>query len=294
MISTPESGIDSIAITYALLDPIMTVARPIAAFFTATFAGVWENLYSDPNKTASPSPDLSCTVDNCCDGLNCPPEDHSRHHSIGDKIRKGLNFALFELWEDMAGWFFLGLLLAGLITAVIPDDLIGKHLGGGIQSMLIMLVCGIPLYICATASTPIAAALILKGLSPGAALVFLIAGPATNLISLTVLLGTLGKRATTIYLISIAFLSVVLGLALDQIYASFDISAKATVGHSAEFMPFWAELMGAILLLVLAIKPIYRSIMKRIRPENAGQPNISIDDGFSKETPDSIPCAGPG
>ena len=279
----------------------MTVARPVAAFITAAFAGVWENLYSARKKIKSPSPDLSCPVDGCCDGLDCPPEKHRLHHPMGDKIRGGLRFALFELWDDLAGWFIIGLLLAGVITAVIPEDLIGKHLGGGLESMLIMLLCGIPLYICATASTPIAAALILKGLSPGAALVFLIAGPATNLISLTVLLGVLGKRATSIYLVSIAGLSVILGLALDHIYTVFHISAKATVGHSSEFMPYWAEFMGAILLLLLSIKPIYKRVMKRIRPENTGQshmdtnifPMIPINGSLDKERSDATSCAGP-
>jgi len=200
MISTPESGVDSIAITFALLDPIMTVARPVVAFLTAAVAGFTENLFSSGNKFSPPPADLTCLVDGCCDGIDCPPEEHSRHHTFAGKIRAGLSFSLTELWNDLAGWFLLGLLLAGLITTIVPEEMIGRHLGGGIQSMLIMLGVGIPLYICATASTPIAAALILKGVSPGAALVFLIAGPATNVTTLTVLFGILGKRATAIYL----------------------------------------------------------------------------------------------
>ena len=177
------------------------------------------------------------------------------------KFRAGLYYALTELWSDMAGWFLIGLILAGLITAVIPEEMLGNNLGGGMQSMLIMLVVGIPLYICATASTPIAAALILKGVSPGAALVFLLAGPATNVTSLTVLLGILGKRATAIYIASIAIMAVLFGLALDQIYASFGISAQAVIGQAVEIMPVWLEWAGAIILLFLSVKPISRSIM---------------------------------
>ncbi len=127
MISTPESGVDSMAITYALLDPIMTIARPVVSFFTAAFAGVTENLFSSRKKDSSPSPDLTCPVDGCCDGIDCPTDEHSQHHTFIEKIRSALNFALTELWGDMAGWFFLGLLLAGLITAVIPDEMIGRH-----------------------------------------------------------------------------------------------------------------------------------------------------------------------
>ncbi len=153
-------------------------------------------------------PDLSCPVDNCCDGVDCLPEVHRGHHTFFDKLKAGFRYALFELWGDIAPWFLLGLLLAGVITALIPSDLMTRYLGGGLPAMLIMLAVGIPLYICATASTPIAAALILKGVSPGAALVFLLTGPATNVTSLTVLFGLLGKRATAIYLASIAVVSV--------------------------------------------------------------------------------------
>jgi hypothetical protein len=139
--------------------------------------------------------------------------------------------------------------------------------------MLIMLAVGIPLYICATASTPIAAALILKGVSPGAALVFLLAGPATNVTSLTVLFGLLGKRATAIYLTSIAVVSIAAGLALDQVYALLGISAKAVAGQAAEIIPLWAQVAGALALLAMSARPLYRtlhSLVGRLR----GQPRV--------------------
>ncbi|MEJ2222497.1 MAG: permease [Desulfobacterales bacterium] len=168
LISTPESGVDSISITYALLDPIMTVARPVVAFVTAAVAGITENLFGSNNPTSRITPDLSCPVDGCCDGQNCSPEEHRRHHSFWEKFSAGMRFAIGDLWEDLAGWFLIGLVLAGLITVLIPADMFSKYLGAGLPAMLIMLAVGIPLYICATASTPIAAALILKGVSPGA------------------------------------------------------------------------------------------------------------------------------
>ena len=292
MISTPESGADSIAITFALLDPIIAVARPVVAFFTAAVAGVAENLFSSGGKSSFPSHDLTCLVDGCCDGIDCPPEEHSQHHTFTEKIRAGLNFALTELWGDMAVWFFLGLLFAGLITAVIPEEIIGRNLGGGIQSMLIMLAVSIPLYICATASTPIAAAMILKGVSPGVALVFLIAGPATNVTSLTVLLGILGKRATTIYLVSIALMTVIFGLVLDQIYTFFGISAQAIIGQAAEIMPVWAEWTGAIILLFLSAKPIFGGIVTKLKPEN---PELHETEGdFHAENAETPACAKSG
>ena len=263
LISTPESGIDSIAITYALLDPIMTVARPVAAFITATAAGITENLVHYRKTRETVEPDLSCSVDACCDGQDCPPEAHALHHTLSEKIVAGFRFAFTEIWGDMAGWFLIGLVIAGAITAAIPEDLITRYLGGGLPAMLFMLAVGIPLYICATASTPIAAALILKGISPGAALVFLMAGPATNITSLTVLLGTLGKRATAIYLATIAVSSVLFGLAVDHLYIYLGFSARAVVGQAGEIIPPWAQWMGALILLALSVKPLWMRLKSR-------------------------------
>ena len=260
LISTPESGIDSIAITYALLDPVMTVARPVAAFVTAAAAGITENLISYNKGENQVEPDLSCPVDGCCDSQDCSPEEHLHHHTFSEKIMAGFRFAFTEVWADMAGWFLVGLVLAGLITAAIPEDLMTRYLGGGLPAMLLMLAVGIPLYICATASTPIAAALILKGISPGAALVFLMAGPATNITSLTVLMGTLGKRATAIYLCTIALSAVLFGLAVDQIYGYLGFSAQAVVGQAGEIIPSWAQWMGALIILAISVRPMWRRL----------------------------------
>lgn len=264
LISTPESGVDSISITWALMDPIMTVARPIAAFLSALVAGIFENLVNPPQPYMEEVVIESCRVDNCCDGSDCPPEQHSNHHSLVEKIVKGMHHAAFTLWSDIASWFFLGILLAGLITVIVPDKFIVDHFSGGISTMLLMLVFGIPLYICATASTPIAAAFILKGMSPGAALVFLLVGPATNITSLSVLTGLLGKRATILYLISISFVSISCGLVLDNFYKFFSISADAVVGHSFEIVPIWLQTCSALILLGLSARPLVATAKKMV------------------------------
>jgi uncharacterized membrane protein YraQ (UPF0718 family) len=290
LISTPESGVDSISITYALLDPVMTIARPLAAFVTAAVAGITENLFGTYNDTTRITPDLSCQVDGCCDGQNCSPEEHRQHHSFWEKLSAGMRFAIGDLWEDLAGWFLIGLVLAGLITVFIPPDMFSKYLGAGLPAMLIMLAVGIPLYICATASTPIAAALILKGVSPGAALVFLLAGPATNMASLTVLTGTLGKRATAIYLASIAVCAVLFGLIVDQVYASLGISAQAVVGQASEIVPEWAGLLGAIAILGMSVKPVWSAIRARFKP--AG-PQEEIEHELKQTQPEPLSNCGP-
>jgi len=256
LISTPESGVDSIAISYALLDPIMTVARPLVAFITALVAGITENTMNPPKPAHEINGTLNCPVDSCCDGEDCPPEEHSNHHNFYERALAGMRYAFGELWEDLAGWFLVGLVLAGVIAAVVPEELLGAALGGGIGAMLLMLVVGVPLYICATASTPIAAALILKGVSPGAALVFLLVGPATNVASVSVLLGLLGRRATAVYLAAIASVSVIAGLALDLIYKGLGIDAGAVMGQAGEIVPGWLQLLGAMILIGLSIKPM--------------------------------------
>jgi hypothetical protein len=269
LISTPESGVDSIAVTYALLDPILTIARPVAAFTTAFVAGVIENLFSYRSAKSEIPLHQPCPVDGCCDGTDCAPQAHKNHHRFGEKLRSGVRYAVSELWADIAGWFFIGLLLAGAITAIIPEEAIGRTVGSGLPAMLIMLAVGIPLYICATASTPIAAALILKGVSPGAALVFLLAGPATNVATLTVLVNILGKRATAIYLLAIAVCAVLFGLAVDQVYAVLGISAKAVAGKAAEIIPAGVQWVAAAVVLVISVKPVAAklcALFKRSKP----------------------------
>jgi uncharacterized membrane protein YraQ (UPF0718 family) len=290
LISTPESGVDSISISYALLDPIMTIARPLAAFLTALVAGFSENIMNPPQAAGSAAPDLRCQIDNCCSGANCSPVEHAAHHSLLEKMTAGLRYAKDELWGDLAGWFFLGLLAAGLITVLVPDEQISIYLGGGLSAMLLMLVFGIPLYICATASTPIAAAMILKGVSPGAALVFLLVGPATNITSMSVLLGLLGKRATALYLLAIAVVSVGCGLLLDFVYLQFGISAKAAVGQAAEMLPVEVRTAGALILLFLSVRPLANGLRSLLFTKKDGRCAC----GGSCSSPSPVPFPAPG
>lgn len=254
MISTPESGVDSIAISYALLDPILTVARPLAAFLAAAAAGIATNLVEWPQKTAE----------------SAFPEDAPRTTGLGrgagERVMAGLRYALTDIWADLAPWFFLGLLLAGCVTVLVPADWLGRHLGGGLSAMLLMLVAGIPIYICASASTPIAAALILKGVSPGAALVFLLVGPATNAASLTVLWGILGRRATALYLAVVALSALFFGLAVDGVYAALGWSAQAVAGQAAEMIPEPVQLGAAVVVVLLSLPPLLRWVKSLFVP----------------------------
>lgn len=261
MIATPESGVDSILISYALLDPLMTVARPLAALLTALVAGCLENFLHPPRpQLVMAAAAIACPVDNCCDGRDCHPDRHRRHHSLLERLLAGLRYAALDIWGDLAGWFSLGLLLAGLITVLVPEPLMASYLGGGLTAMLLMLMVSVPLYICASSSTPIAAALILKGVSPGVALVFLLAGPATNVASLTVLNGLLGKRTTLLYLASIVGVSVLCGLGVDWLYGALGIEARAVVGQAAEVMPLAVQWGAAAVLMAFSLPPLLRRL----------------------------------
>lgn len=255
LISTPESGIDSITMSWALLDPIMTVARPVSAFISATVAGLLENFISFEPPQAAPAPFRMAGATPVAAPV--PPQ------GFVNKLKAGVLYMINDLWPDIAGWFFIGILAGGIITALVPDEVFSTWLGGGFSSMLLMLAVGIPLYICASASTPIAAAFILKGASPGTALVFLLAGPATNITSLTVLIGILGKRATGLFLLSIAVVSVLCGLTVDAIYLSFGIKAAAMVGQHGAMLPHWLMLAAVLLLFALSVRPLLHSLRRR-------------------------------
>ncbi len=253
LVSTPESGIDSIAISWALLDPIMTFARPIAAFLSAAVAGLFQNIVSDPMPTAQATNLKGCSCSCSCSSRQSITTYRGtvteRVHNDDKKFARQLMEAVLEIWDDLSPWFFIGLMVAGVIAGLVPADFFSSHLGGGLSSMLLMLLIGIPIYICATASTPVAAAMILKGMSPGTALVFLMVGPATNATSMAVLLKILGRIGTAIYLASIAVCSIACGLTLDWLYSAWNIKPTAIIGKAAETIPESLMLVSALLLL---------------------------------------------
>jgi hypothetical protein len=274
LISTPQTGVDSIAITYALLDPIMTIFRPIATFITALVAGIAEDLLRSPQdipvKDAekrrttsilemSSLPTPSASLSSSCNCNSCGSAGAENSDTFSGRIISGIRYAYVELLGDISYWLIIGIVLAGIITYVVPEDLVGSHLGGGLVSMLLALVVGIPLYICATASTPLAAVLIAKGMSPGAAFVFLLAGPATNAATITMVLRYLGRRSTGVYLASIAVCAVAGGILLDTVYSYLDIDALSIVGSASNVMPEEVKTGFALLLLPLMAYGIYNN-----------------------------------
>ncbi|MCX5648201.1 MAG: permease, partial [Planctomycetota bacterium] len=179
LISTPETSFDSIAVTWALMGPLMAIVRPVAAVLTALGAGFAEAIRGRHEPEPAP-PAPACP--------HCASDD-GEHVETPGRLRRFWQFVVFEMSDEIGPTLALGLLLAGLVAAFVPNDFFTTYLGNRWASMGIMLLVGLPLYVCATASTPLAAAFMLKGLNPGAALVFLLVGPATNLATIL----TVGK-----------------------------------------------------------------------------------------------------
>lgn len=265
--STPETGVDSIALTYSLLGPVMTLMRPVTAFVTAMCAGLLENFTgSSYSKSSEMIPNRVCVVDACCDGTDCDPWMHARHHTAAEKLLAGMRFAFNGLMADLAVWFVLGVILAGIISALVPESLIASVFGEGIIAYLGALIISGPMYVCATLSTPIAAALVMKGMSPGAALVFLMAGPATNMPTITMVAGLLGKRSLAIYLGSITACSIVMAFLTDMIFHGLGISAKASATVGAGFLPQWVEWGAAAILAILILRVLWQRLWAEVLP----------------------------
>jgi HflK protein len=277
LVATPETGADSISLTYALTDPVMTVFRPIAGVATAIAAGLATNLFGVPRPRpgGTPLPPQGADFPLSSQAIQGDFDNHDHGHAADlqsktnagapggtaaiDVARRVIRYAFVELLDDVSYWLVLGIILSAVATVALPTELFNGIWGGGIASMVLMLILGVPLYTCASSSTPMAAALALKGLSPGAALVFLLAGPATNIGGLVVLLKVLGRRAVAVYLTAVVTLTLAAGLALNAIYHAWALDPRATFGTAPEFVPNPVKTAGALALIGLLIHSMRRT-----------------------------------
>lgn len=258
LISTPETGIDSIAISYALLGPIYTIVRPVAAFITAILTGIVANIFLPAEavsaNTEEPSPCQICSI---LPGSNrCP-------HTFWERIGAAFRFSFGEFLHELSKWLLIGFIAAGIISAVIPESFLQNYLGSGLSAMLILLAIGIPIYICASSSTPIAMALLLKGVSPGAVLVFLLAGPATNVATFTMVGKFIGKRALFIYLSCIILFSLMFGILFESFLTSFQIDIRSFVYEGGEIMPVFLKWLGALIFAPLLLYSVFRDLINK-------------------------------
>jgi len=259
LISTPETDIDAIALTYGLMGPRFAVFRAIAGVVTAIVGGIAANLFGEGRRAAAedgaPAPAATAAVSDAPEPV--APGDGGIGHV--DRLRRVFRYAFGESLDEIAHWLVVGIVVAALITVLVPPAFIERYLDGGFVTMLLMLLLAIPVYTCASASTPIAAALVLKGLDPGAALVFLLAGPATNIGAVIVLLKFLGTRVVTIYLASIAIVSVLAGLGLNWFLGHAQINPVVEITSAGGLVPGPLKTIGAVVLTALLVRSLWRT-----------------------------------
>lgn len=224
LVATPETGVDSVSVSYALLGPVFAIVRPIAAITSAVYAGILVKIFGVEERLM-PANKLDDAVksDACCSTKKpaccaSQPETVAPSLSIIDKSKKTLAFASGKLLADITFWLMLGLSMAALIQTFVPTSFLTQW-GDGFVAMLVMAFIGIPMYVCATASTPIALGFLIAGLSPGAVLVFMLAGPATNVSTMGMIAKEMGKRTLALYLFAVVSAAISLGYALNYLFS---------------------------------------------------------------------------
>jgi uncharacterized membrane protein YraQ (UPF0718 family) len=257
VIATPETGVDSVLVSWALLDPFLTIARPLGALVSAMGVGsivnwlVRRRLDETPRAPAETAPSAAACGDHehaHAEHAHATPAPTREVAQAGGWLSRVVRYAFVDMLDDLMPSMILGIVLSGLIATVIPAELFQSPWAHGFAGLFLMLVIGIPVYVCAAASTPIAAALILKGMSPGAAFVFLLAGPATNAGSLVVLSRVLGGRVVVVQTIALAVITLMLGWLVDQLYPLLGLTASASVGQVTAHLPEWISQSCAVVL----------------------------------------------
>jgi uncharacterized membrane protein YraQ (UPF0718 family) len=244
LLSTPQTGVDSIAVTLALLGPVFAVFRPIAAIITGLLGGSLVLAAGNSGSAQSDAPP-ACT-DSCC--------SHDRPRPAWFRA---LHYGFVTLPRDLVWPLLAGVAIAGAISVALPKTFIHEHLGTGTASILVLMAAGIPLYICATASVPIAAGLISMGASQGAAMAFLIVGAATNPAAVTTVWKLLGRRTLAVYLVTVAVSALACGFLLNAIIGGFGswlpgaATGAACAGHTMEQFSVWSNVCAVVLLAIL-------------------------------------------
>ena len=295
LVSTPETGVDSITVTYALMGPFMAIVRPISALVSAMVSGILVGTFDpeDSRKTGQalkPIESSCCATElkpvetSCCatskpepvasscyDSTNNAPQtpaDASGAETTESWLSKawgGIYYAFTRLLDDIVLWLVVGMLFAAASKTFIPTDFLAQW-GQGIPAMLVMIAAGIPMYICATASTPVAAGLLMAGVSPGVALVLLLTGPATNISTLGIISKELGKRSMWLYLTGVVVTAIIAGLVTDALVNAYkiDVLTQVHAGHNG--MPMWLGWLALALLVGVVFRNIIMSKMTVTQP----------------------------
>jgi uncharacterized membrane protein YraQ (UPF0718 family) len=260
--STPQTGVDSIAATYSLMGLPFTIGRIAADLVSGLLAGTAINLLG-LDKTAEPKEEKNESRCCCCGDSKAEPESEENlccgdgdavesccsESKSSSRIASVLQEGFVTLPGDIGGHIFAGILLGALLSTLIPEGLLGSYLGNPLLTYALVTLVSVPVYVCATGSIPIAFGLIAAGLSPGAAIVFLVAGPATNTATITTLFSIIGKKETGIYLLSLLIGAWSVGYVFDQ----FGVVSTEAFVHMHKDGSWLKTVAGVVLALVLAV-----------------------------------------
>jgi uncharacterized protein len=286
LLSTPQTGVDSIAITYALLGTAFAIYRPIVALATGLLGGLLVMLFGHSSRNG----DLAAEQPPECHE-SCCSDEGSKHNVVW----RALEYGFVTLPRDIGLSLLVGVMIAGAITAMTSTAQLQPYLGGGVVSIILMMALGIPIYVCASASIPIAAGLIHAGASPGAVLAFLIAGPASNAATITTIWKLLGRRTVFLYVLTIAVSAIGAGLALDWLLPAMQITVPDLSQKCHDAMSGgWVSASWSVLLLaVLAF-----SYAAGFRQQQKGTEEVVGEHRHEPETssrrPPSSPLASDG
>ena len=274
LVSTPQTGVDSIFLTYGMLGPVFALFRPLAALFSGIFSGVVINSLDNDIHHHS--------IDN---SNNSKPKD-----PFDKRILSGLKYGFITLPKDIVIPLIQGLIVAAAIAIFIPPDFIAKHFASSTYiQFIMMLVVSLPIYVCATASIPIAVALMAKGITPGAVFVFLMAGPATNASSIAIIKNILGKRTLYHYVTLIASTALLFGIILDT-FLTITLPEISSHGHRHGMEGYGPTIISLIFLLVLA-----NAYFAKFRPEKESSSELENEMKNQQEqiaiTVDGMTCS---
>ena len=274
LIATPQTGVDSIIATYSLMGLPFALARPLAALCTSLVGGQLVNMFDDravaPASVSSDIPSVKL--------------------GFWKRVQLALRYAFVEMMQDIGKWLVVGLIVAGLITVFVPDSFFALFADNSLLSILLVLLCAVPMYLCATGSIPIAVALMMKGLSPGTALVLLMAGPAVNVASVLVVSKVMGRRTLLLYLLSIVGGAVAFGLGIDYLlpreWFTSHLEAMQNCCHES---PAYFNIGCTVLLMILLANALVRRFFIKSRCNcNSEERSCSCHDAMTDGKVDKV------
>ena len=263
LIATPQTGIDSILATYSLMGLGFAIIRPMAALITGVCGGLLVNRLVSEEESSTVEDNCQLSIINC-----------------QFKLFRVLKYAYYDMIRDIGLRLLIGLVVAALIQVAVPDEFFLSFADEPLLQMLVILVIAVPMYICSTGSIPVAAALMMKGLSPGAALVMLMAGPAVNLASILVVHKSMGRHFTSIYLMTIVGFAVLFGLLLNATeqlsIVNYQLSISEACCMSASNLPSPFKLVCATVLTLLIIFALMMKLFSKFTTKKPLDPDVTV------------------